>query len=125
MIKKIKSILWKINFKQNLRMLMSLLLLAVVVLAGCQGQSILDEVFPQKEEVSGNSSPVPSYDDASKIEPFPTPAAPKIINLTIWIPQQFDLNGESNAARLLYQRIQEFSKNNPQVNLDVRVKAET
>ena len=106
-------------------MLMSLLLLAVVVLAGCQGQSILDAVFPQKEEVPGNSPPVPSSDDASKIEPFPTPAAPKIINLTIWIPEQFDLNGESNAARLLYQRIQEFSKNNPQVNLDVRVKAAT
>lgn len=104
---------------------MSLLLLAVVVLAGCQGQSILDAVFPQKEEVPGNSPPVPSSDDASKIEPIPTPAAPKIINLTIWIPEQFDLNGESNAARLLYQRIHEFSNDNPQVHLDVRVKSTT
>jgi multiple sugar transport system substrate-binding protein len=43
--------------------------------------------------------------------------------LRIWLPPQFDPEGDSAASRLLKSRLEEFAAQNPAVQLDVRVKA--
>ena len=101
-------------------MAIAILMLAVVVLAGCQGQSILDVVFPQQKEALGLPQPTAKPTAAMQ---FPTPTTPAYYNLTVWIPPQFDIDAESKAAALLKSHLQEFTKKNPQVNLDVRVKS--
>ena len=110
---------------QTGRLGIAFLLLAVVVLAGCQGQSILDTVFPQQEEALGISKPSKESPVADIEETLPTPKPPEFIDLNVWVPQQFDIAGETDAAVLLKNRFQEFSENNPQINLNVRTKPAT
>ena len=56
---------------------------------------------------------------------YPTPKPPEFSDLNIWLPQQFDIAGETEAAVLLRNRFQEFSENNPKINLNVRTKPAT
>lgn len=112
-----------VNLKQAGRMAIAILMLAVVVLAGCQGQSILDMVFPQQKEALGLPQPTAITTKPTAEMQFPTPTTPAYYNLTVWIPPQFDIDAESKAAALLKNHLQEFSKKNLQVNLDVRVKS--
>jgi multiple sugar transport system substrate-binding protein len=113
------------NLKQAGRTAIAIFILAVVVLAGCQGQSILDKVFPEQKD--GLVVPQSSAKNVKPITeiPIPTPTTRTYQNLTVWIPPQFDIEGESKAASLLKSRLQEFSKINTQVNLDVRVKSDS
>ena len=53
---------------------------------------------------------------------LPTPKPPEFIDLNVWVPQQFDIAGDTDAAVLLKNRFQEFSEKNPQINLNVRTK---
>jgi ABC-type glycerol-3-phosphate transport system substrate-binding protein len=43
--------------------------------------------------------------------------------LRIWLPPEFDPEGNSPASQLLKARLDEFAKENPDVRLEVRVKA--
>lgn len=110
------------NLKQTGRMVIAFLMLAVVILAGCQGQSILDAVFPRQDESLGVSELSSNPEEAYAKEVLPTSEAPEFYNLIVWLPQQFDPAGESEADVLINHRFKEFSENNPQVNLGVRVK---
>jgi len=47
------------------------------------------------------------------------------ITLTIWLPPEFDPAGGSIAAGMLQSRLDEFANQHPQVQLSVRVKAES
>ena len=113
------------DLNQTGRLGIAFLLLAVVVLAGCQGQSILDAVFPQQDEAFGISESSKESEEAVIEESLPTPKPPEFTDLNIWVPQQFDIAGETEAAVLLRNRFQEFSENNPQINLNVRTKPAT
>jgi len=104
-------------------MAIAVLILAVVVLAGCQGQSILDSVFPRQEEALGLPQPTAISTDSPAARQLPTTSIPAIINLTVWVSPQFDPEAESEAADLLKSQLKEFSRNNPPVNLEVRVKS--
>jgi len=112
----------KLISDQTGRLGIAFLLLAVVVLAGCQGQSILDAVFPQQEEAFGISESLKESPKNKDAEILPTPTLPEFTDLNVWVPQQFDISGDSEAAKLLKRRFQEFSENNPQINLNVRTK---
>jgi multiple sugar transport system substrate-binding protein len=49
------------------------------------------------------------------------PAAARLVR--IWLPSEFDPEGTSPASRLLKARLNEFANENPDVRLEVRVKA--
>jgi ABC-type glycerol-3-phosphate transport system substrate-binding protein len=115
----------KVDLTQTGRMIVASLLLAVVVLAGCQGQSILDAVFPQQDEAYGISELSSKPLENATEEEIPMQEASEFIDLTVWIPQQFDPASESESAMVIYDRFQEFSDNNLQVNLNVRIKPST
>lgn len=112
-----------VSLKQAGRNAIAILMLAVFVLAGCQGQSLLDVVFPQQEEAPGFPQATAIPDESISPQQLPTPTTPAFNNLTIWVPPLFDLEADSEAAVVLKNHFQEFSKNNPQVILDVRVKS--
>ncbi len=112
----------KLDMNQTGRLGIAFLLLAVVVLAGCQGQSILDAVFPLQEEPFGISESSKESSDTIDKEILPTPIPPEFIDLNVWVPQQFNIESDTDASVLLRSRFQEFSENNPQVNLNVRTK---
>ena len=112
----------KLDLNQTGRLGIAFLLLTVVILAGCQGQSILDAVFPLQEEAFGISESSKEASDAIVEEILPTPKPPEFIDLNVWVPQQFDIESDADASVLLRDRFQEFSENNPQINLNVRTK---
>jgi multiple sugar transport system substrate-binding protein len=114
----------ELNIRQVIRNLAALLFVAVLVLAGCQGQSILDSIFPQANTQLGGDLPTPTPGQNIGVDITPTPENPIFYQLELWVPPQFDPNGESDASKLLNQRLHDFLIQNPQVNLDVRVKAQ-
>ncbi|MDX9865962.1 MAG: extracellular solute-binding protein [Anaerolineaceae bacterium] len=55
-------------------------------------------------------------------EKTPTPVPPQV--LTVWVPPEFDPEGDTEAGRLLGERLKSFSAQNPDVEaVEVRVKA--
>ena len=115
----------KLVINQAGRLGIAFLLLTVVVLAGCQGKSILDAVFPQQEEAVGILEPSKVTSEAVDEETLPTPKPSEFLDLNVWVPQQFDIEAETESAILIRERFQEFSENNPQINLNVRTKPAT
>jgi multiple sugar transport system substrate-binding protein len=110
-----------ISKKQIFRNILALLMLAVTILAGCEGQVMLDSVFsntgeptaqPQMDEVDASASPTPN----------PSPTAPAFYTLTLWLPPQFDPSAENASSELFNDRLRGFLEENPQVTLDVRIK---
>jgi ABC-type glycerol-3-phosphate transport system substrate-binding protein len=111
-----------LKIKLAVRNVTALLLVGVFILAGCQGQSILDALFPQAESQLGSQGTPTSETDLDSAS-TPTPDSLADIDLVLWVLPQFDPNGESESSLLLNERIREFLIRNPQINLDVRVKA--
>lgn len=92
-----------------------------VFLAGCSGLPF--QATPTTQEpptLTAASSPV--------AEPTitPTEALPATgpVILTVWVPPQFDPNSGTPAGDLLKQRLQSFTERMPDVEIDVRLKAE-
>ncbi len=112
----------RMNNNQKIRLGIACLLLVVVILAGCQGQSFIDFVFPSQEESLGELEESKESTEILIEESQPTPIPLKKIDLTIWMPQQFDISSDSEAAVMLEQRLQGFRENNPLINLNVRIK---
>ena len=105
--------------------MVAMLLVAIFMLAGCQGQSVLDAIFPQAESQLGGVQGTPTPDQDMDASGTPTPDSPVFFELELWVPPQFDPNAGTDASILLNERIREYLIQNPQVNLDVRVKALT
>ena len=69
-----------------------------------------------------DATPGGTSDPEELPEETPTPTPPQV--LTIWVPPEFDPNGDTAAGRLLALRLKEFSQQNPDVeSVEVRVKA--
>ena len=100
-----------------------MLLVVVFLLAGCQGQSILDTIFPQAESQLGGAQSTPGPAVVPQATDTPTAQSPQYVELELWVTPQFDPNGDDEAAVLLSERIHEFLTQNPQISLNVRVKA--
>jgi len=123
--------LWKMNYPEKahlrsvLRNIIAAILFSFFTLVSCRGQAILETLFPK--EFKQLESLQPSAEPTQLI--FPTQEitmTPSIfIDLVMWVPPQFDPNGDGESARYLKGRIQDFLKENPEVNLEVRVKAAT
>ncbi len=91
------------------------LFLAVLFITGCSNLA-----FP-------GISPTPevTLTQSPTIQPMPEatepPSGPVVLRL--WLPPQFDLNGENPGADLLRKRLEEYLSKRPDVRLEVRVKA--
>lgn len=109
--------------KQAGRIAIAVHIMAIVLLAACQGQSIFDTAFQQQGKVQGILTTTSTPQTATAIEQSSTLTTPAFSNLTVWIPQQFDPEAKSDSAELLNNRFKEFSKKNPNINLDVRIKS--
>ena len=112
-----------LKIKQAIRNMVASLLAAVFLLVGCQGQSILDTIFPQAESQLGGAHSTPGPVITPQVDNMPNVQPPNYVELELWVPPQFDPNGEGEAAKLLDERIREFLIQNPQIELNVRVKA--
>lgn len=111
-------------FKRPARNAALVLLVFIFLLAGCQGQSFLDAVFPRAESDLGVKKLTPEPEESQAVnEGPPTPMIPIYKNLVLWVTPQFDPNDETPSARMLNERIREFLIQNPEVNLEVRIKA--
>jgi len=86
--------------------------------AGCASlEPILASLTPPTPVPTQQATP------ASPATATITPAVPSDSPyLRVWLPAQFDLTPESDAAQLLGQRLAEFEAQNPGVKMEVRVK---
>lgn len=101
----------------------SLLIIATLGLAACNGVLNLPFLQPQASATAPAliSTPAPTPSSAPSPEVVQT-AAP-VLTLTVWLPPQFNPNADTPAAQRLRARLEQFSVENPGVELDVRIKA--
>lgn len=97
-------------------------LTASIALGGCAGSS--------KSETSATLTAVPKTTaSAATSIPSSATATPKEKanpnQLTIWIPPDFDPNGNSPSGNILKNQINLFSSTHPEIKVDVRVKSLT
>lgn len=96
------------------------LVAALALLVGCSQPAPSGPNPTAQEPASTTSAPVP----AAAGQETPPPASPENPGtLRLWLPPQFDPSGNTPAAQILRQRLNEFSRRYPDVTLDVRVKA--
>jgi len=94
--------------------------LLLLLLTGCAD---IESLFATPEP-----APVPTATSTPKATPTPTasptntPGGPR--TLRIWVSPQFDPSAETPAAALLQERLDEFVSRRPNLQIDVRVKAE-
>ncbi len=107
--------------------------LLLVSMAGCTGLPFQPGGRPQ-------TSPA-TTENAGVTQLSPTPAGESTVSPTssgdaatstpgsdirlirIWLPPEFDPEGGSPAAGILKERLQEFTRQNPGINLEIRIKA--
>ncbi|HVN54409.1 MAG TPA: extracellular solute-binding protein [Anaerolineaceae bacterium] len=105
-----------------------LALVAIACLAGCTGG--LPPILTQWIPVATPATPapqtaVPAVPTQPGNTPVPTPepslAGP--LHLTLWIPPEFNPGADTASAGLLRDQLKAFESQNPDIRVDVRVKA--
>jgi len=116
------------NNQQVIRNLAAVLIMAVILLASCQGESFLRTVFPGEatDEVALSQATItPTVNDPEQVDIAPeneqSSTAKQV--LRIWVPPQFSPFGETPAAELISEQLLAFEAQNPQIKIEVRVKA--
>jgi ABC-type glycerol-3-phosphate transport system substrate-binding protein len=97
------------------------LILSLLLLAGCVGLLSTDEPVENPETQVSTPTPTSIPASPSLPEASPTPAGPT--TLRVWLPPQFNPDADTPAARLLRARLDEFSKRRPDMRIEVRIKA--
>jgi multiple sugar transport system substrate-binding protein len=110
-----------------------LLFVLLLVLAGCSNLPASIASSPPAATSTGEIAPSQTPTSSSEAEASITPGVPQATQvstpstgetlLRIWLPPEFDPEGESPASRLLEDCLDEFLAEHPQVRLEVRVKA--
>lgn len=94
-------------------------LILAVALVGCQ-------VLPfgsTTASITPSPSPEPEV-TATQIPSSPTPTPDSVDLLRLWMPPQFDPDSGTAAGEILRQRLEAFSLLHPDVQIEVRLKAE-
>ncbi len=113
-----------VTFKPVFRVLIAVLTFTMAFLAGCQGLTYLDEVLPKED-----NSVVPTQTLAvalvaeDAVSQATATQAPLNYRLTVWLPPQFNPNEETTSSKLLSSQFKSFTDQNPEISLDIRVKA--
>lgn len=101
-------------------MIRKLFLLSISLwLAGCSVFSPTASV--STETVAPTSTATPTQE--VQVTPKPGTTTPEAVTLRIWVPPQFDPQGDSPGAALFRDRLAEFSARRPNTKVEVRVKA--
>lgn len=123
MRKQRKQVLKRVRKGARLQMVMAVIF--VFSLVACEGLPF-DLDIPWLMPGSGTPTITPTpetvgptADPSAEVESTP---APPPESLTIWIPPEFDPDGDSQAANLLKTRLQAFSDNNDGITINLRVK---
>lgn len=101
---------------------MSTVLIAAVVLSGCQ---VIQSWLPgAPTPPPAQATPSPTPQSTLTVE-SPTPDAPaEVKSLTLWLPPQFDPGSGTPAGELLRARLETFARQN-NLTLNVRIKAQS
>lgn len=95
----------------------------LLALSACSGDFLSSLLSPTAYPAT---LAVDETETAAPVLPTPTQttaAVEAVQTLTLWLPPQFDPNSGSDAGNLLRTRLEEFSQQNPDVILQVRIKA--
>ncbi len=116
---------------RNSVILLAVLVITSLVLSGCaQVNQVAAELglppilVEPTAALSGEADATPAGTSEAGVlsEETPTPIPPQV--LTLWVPPEFDPNGDTETGRLLDERLKAFSAQNPEVeSVEVRVKA--
>ncbi len=104
-----------------------ILVLLCLLLAGCQGLPLASGTTSPGSTAAPSESPTPttgaapSPTSAETPPPLVTPSG--TVTLRLWMPPQFDPASETPAGDLLRARLDAFTTQNPNVRLEVRLKA--
>jgi len=102
-------------------MLRLFLALLALFLAGCY-PGIFQTSLPLQTPVVATQVDTPLFPTTSPtLPPESTQSGPQV--LTIWLPPQFDPGNGSNAGALLQKQITDFMQKNPDIRVQVRIKA--
>ncbi|MCD6356330.1 MAG: hypothetical protein J7L66_03495, partial [Anaerolineaceae bacterium] len=103
----------------------AIILLFSLLLVSCTGLDYIDSLFPVEEVSLGNIyTPTPNQLNEAEILPEPTIAPVNGNNLVIWLPPIFDPYSGNASGDKIQAQIELFQEKNPQVSIDIRVKAE-
>lgn len=91
------------------------LVLIAIALASCTPAPVLDEDSTPLPPETPTSTPI------STSESTPPASGPTV--LRIWVPPQFDPEGDSPASDLLKQRLDSYTAERPDLRIETRVKA--
>ncbi len=91
------------------------LVLIAIALASCTPAPVLDEDSTPLPPQTPTSTPI------STSESTPPASGPPV--LRIWVPPQFDPEGDSPASDLLKQRLDSYTAERPDLRIETRVKA--
>ena len=102
----------------------ALSILMLVVLTACQMLPV-----PQQTPAGQRTETPDATQSTSQISPTPqevsnpTDATAGPITLRVWLPAQFDPSAGTPAGDILFARLREFTSQNPNVRIEVRLKA--
>ena len=112
---------------------LSFLLILAISISGCSFsansiQSIFVSPTPFSADESTLTTPTSILPEAETTLTVVSPNSSEITTqheLTLWVPPQFDPNAETAAAIAFKNRLQSFMLDYPNVNVNVRIKAQT
>jgi ABC-type glycerol-3-phosphate transport system substrate-binding protein len=94
----------------------------ITVLSGCAGfPSTGSTPQPSKTPALDQTRSIQQTTSTPLASVSPTPAGP--VKLRLWLPPQFDPAANTEAGKLLQNRLDEFRKRRPGIELEVRTKA--
>lgn len=85
----------------------------------------VNTAMPSTITVAVTSESRPAGNDTTEVDGIEPTASPEsgMINLSVWIPPQFDPAQGTDEAKIFSELINEFLSENPQVSLSLRIKA--
>jgi maltose-binding protein MalE len=99
-----------------------LVLLAVLLLSGCDQIPLPDILFSPTATLTPPASPEPTQTRPASPEPAASPS-PATVTLRLWLPPEFDPASGTPAGQLLQDRLDEFQNRRPNIKVETRIKA--
>jgi multiple sugar transport system substrate-binding protein len=104
------------------RVLAFVLLIGALLISGCSGW--LSGLFSDQSTPSASKTTTAPADEVKPSQtpaPLPTMSGPR--SLTVWLPPQFNPQNDSVAGQLMQAQLDAFMDANPDIVIEVRVKA--
>jgi ABC-type glycerol-3-phosphate transport system substrate-binding protein len=99
-----------------------MLLATLVLMAGCdQLEGLVSIPTTNTPEISAT---LPTPISATSL-PTLTMEASALVPMVVWVPPQFDPGLDNEASQLLFERLEAFQEDHPNLVLSIRVKSET